>query len=111
MTMPRDDNLRLIGAEEEARHIQERYREARNTTVFFLLFVVNGIVSTIFVPSGVGWIEASPVVQGYFVISGFIVPFAVFFVVFYGVRTLRYIWFRYRHRAFLRKYDRPYPTI
>ena len=106
MVMPRDDNLRLIGAEVEARHIAERYRGARNTTVFFFLVMLHGIVASIFTPSGADWLELSQSVQGYFVLSGMLVPFVAFFSLFYGVRMLRYVWYGYRLRAFLRKYNR-----
>jgi hypothetical protein len=107
--MIKNDNLRLIGSAEEAQHIEESYRGARNVTLFFVLLVLHGVavvmLDDVIFPVDGGQARP-PFFQVYFGFSGLSIPFAAFFAIFYGTRMLRYVWYRRQHRACLRKYNR-----
>lgn len=107
MGWPRDDNLRLIGAEEEARHIGTRLRAAGRATaaclfsglVFFAAACVLASENELFGLSA----ERQAAVLAWVALA---CSLCCFFSLFYGARTARYWLYRRRHRAFLRQYNR-----
>lgn len=107
MDWPRDENLRLIGAAEEARHIVERLRGAACAAIFFLLLAMLCFGIFYFGAAPVDWMEWSVADREPLLIwAALACSLSLFFCAFYGARVVRYLWYRRQHRAFLRKYNR-----
>jgi len=107
MRWPRDDNLRLIGAEEEARHIGTRLRGAGRATAacLFAGLVCFGAACVLASESELFGLSAEhqAAVLAWIALA---CSLCCFFSLFYGARMARYWLYRWRHRAFLRKYNR-----
>jgi hypothetical protein len=103
MLRPRDENLRLIGAKQEAAHIQEMFSNARNMTVLFLALF---ILSCLLFQYSNGLYDTDSIWYHIGMFFGYFVPLSAVAIIYYGVKTLKYIWFGYRHRDFLRKHNR-----
>ena len=107
MVMPRDDNLRLIGAEEEARHILEHLRSASYATMFCLLSAAACLGVGYFVVTHGDWIGLFTADRETALIwAALACSLSCFFSTFYGARVVRYLWYRHQHQTFLRKYNR-----
>ncbi len=107
MYRPRDENLRLIGAEEEARHISRRLRGAAFATLLGLLSAATcgGVFYFVGEQSdGMGLTAASRDTARIW--AALACSLSFFFSTFYGARVVRYAWYRHQHRLFLRKYNR-----
>lgn len=105
MIRPRDENLRLIRMDEEAGHIAERYRGARNTALFFLAAVI-AAAAVLLLAAPEPSLAALFVQAGVPGLLAIAFPALLFLLAFYTLRSLRYVWYRRRHRAFLRKHNR-----
>ena len=107
MMWPRDENLRLIGAEEEAQHIGERLRNACNATIISIFLAVLCFGFCYFISVQSDWVVLTlSDRENTLIWAALACSICCFFCVFYGVRMIRYVLYRQRHRAFLRKYNR-----
>ena len=107
MLWPRDENLRLIGAEEETRHIGERLRGAGKATTLFLCLAglcFGGCYFIVSYSDSIGISLADK--ETTLIWAALVCSLSCFFSVFYGARVIRYVMYRQRHRAFLRKHNR-----
>lgn len=107
MFRPRDENLRLIGAEEEAHHIDRHLRGAALTAAFCLLSAAVGVAVFYVVGAQGEWLELSVASRDTLRIwAALACSLSFFLCIFYCARAVRYTWYRRQHRAFLRKYNR-----
>lgn len=109
MKLPRDENLRLIGTAEEAEHIRDGHRFA---LAFALLFGVLAAGDLAALAMAAGTLNPGRLIDSYPQLSNThkvlyaVFPALVFLALFYAGRALRYVRYRHRHRAFLRKHNR-----
>ena len=104
MKHPRDENLRLIGAEEEAAHIRDRFLTARDMLLFFGFVALVSLASVAFIAP---WREE---VAGYWSIAGLVATtsaaISIVFAVLHAVKMAKYAFYRRSHERFLRKHNR-----